>query len=353
MAASVALAQSPGYIIDQNQQLLQLEPSSSKASRPAGVGTSAPAPALPIDSKRVRIGLLLPLESAQLGQAAQIVKAGFDSAAKRQPQADISVQALGDEQQAVTAYQTLVQEGASVIIGPLTREGAANVAQIATVPTVVLNTLPTAVSGNKPVWSLALAVEAEVRQLQIIMRTDGRKLPLVIADGSPLSERMKKEFTEHWNKQGIPPQVISLAQLGSTMPETLAAADSVFLALGAEESAQARSQLPQDMPAYATSMIVAQQLNPVLTGVHYVDMPWLLMPEHPGNLDIQRSSSTLSPATERLYALGVDAFRLAWALGQGKSPASIRLDGVTGALSLGKNGDVQRQLPRALYSDTP
>jgi outer membrane PBP1 activator LpoA protein len=98
--------------------------------------------------------------------------------------------------------------------------------------------------------------------------------------------------------------------------------------------------------AYGTS-----QLNPGLktgpnTGdvpdVRFVDMPWMVQPDHPAVMIYGRPGSRESDDLERLYALGIDAFRLAEDLLEGKR--EIELDGVTGRLTLASDGQFRRGL---------
>lgn len=53
----------------------------------------------------------------------------------------------------------------------------------------------------------------------------------------------------------------------------------------------------------------------------------------------------MTPQTERLYALGIDAYRLAVQMAAARPGAVIRLDGVTGDLKLGRDRVFERQLP--------
>ena len=139
---------------------------------------------------------------------------------------------------------------------------------------------------------------------------------------------------------------------GAQLNTLLAAADSVFLALDDKEAEASRALLPAELAAYATSLINTRQAAPALDGVRFVDMPWFLMPNHPDAVGIARPATPLTKATERLYALGVDAFRLGKALGQSRNPASIRLRGVTGDLQLGKDWVIQRELPTAIRGES-
>ncbi|WP_280954889.1 penicillin-binding protein activator [Paludibacterium denitrificans] len=74
-------------------------------------------------------------------------------------------------------------------------------------------------------------------------------------------------------------------------------------------------------------------------------MPWFLMAQHPAVKRYPRPTQAMTLQTERLYALGIDAYRMAVQLARSRSSANLRLDGVTGDLRVGKNRVVERQLP--------
>ena len=77
-----------------------------------------------------------------------------------------------------------------------------------------------------------------------------------------------------------------------------------------------------------------------LEDVHFVDIPWLANPEASEFARISRP--VLASATlDRLYALGVDAFRVAQLLAEGHLDR-IEFDGATGHLTL----DATRQFVR-------
>lgn len=366
LAASVAFAQSPGYILQQNQQGLQTSP---PVSKPASVSTaalpavpaSAPTPAASTDSStlatlhngsrdgkppKLHLGVLLPVQSAQLGEAARVVQAGIEAAANHDGEVQVSLRALENENQAVVAYQQLLSAGAQVIVGPLTRDAAANVATQASVPTVVLNSLARPVSNDK-VFSLSLAVETEARQLATMFGNDGRKQPLVLFSDDALSGRLRAAFVEAWQqKHKTAPLLMNVAKVDLVkLTEMENLADVVFLALSDKEAETARPMLTRELPVYATSLINTLQPSVVLAGTLFIDMPWFLMPDHPQAQGIARPASALSRASERLYALGIDAFRLGKAVASTKQTASIKLGGVTGEIRIGKDGSVNRELP--------
>jgi len=65
--------------------------------------------------------------------------------------------------------------------------------------------------------------------------------------------------------------------------------------------------------------------------VRFVDMPWLLEPDHSGVMVYPRYAAAQSMEMVRLYALGIDAWRLVQLVIQADKPKNIPpLDGVTG-----------------------
>lgn len=352
LAASVAIAQSPGYILQQNQQQLQPAPGSKPAISAAVAAPANQPVASHAAGKAIHLGLLLPLESPPLKEAAQVVKDGFDAAAAANPDSavQISVASLADESKVLDGYQPLAAAGANFIVGPLTRQGAANLVQVSKLPTLVLNTLDKAPPAGSKVWSLTLAVEAEAPQVLRLLQDDGRQQPLLLFNGEALSQRLRQAFVESWTpRAGKQLNELDVSTLDADkLGAALASSDAVILALDSKEAAATRALLPPAMPVYASSLINTQQPPAVLQGVRFVDMPWFLMPDHPETRGIARPNGKLTRATERLYALGVDAYRLAVALAGSKNPALVKLGGATGDLRIGKSWQVQRELPSSV-----
>jgi outer membrane PBP1 activator LpoA protein len=71
----------------------------------------------------------------------------------------------------------------------------------------------------------------------------------------------------------------------------------------------------------------------------------MLQPDHPAVMVYSRNPPLGSDDLERLRALGIDAFRVAQELYAGKR--AVDLDGVTGHLTLGPDGQIRRALPVA------
>ena len=99
-------------------------------------------------------------------------------------------------------------------------------------------------------------------------------------------------------------------------------------------AALARSFVPR-LPAYASSL-VNQALEPAaardLEGVMFVDLPWIVTPNHPSLAKLPRRPRE-NLVLERLYALGLDAFEIARGFTDGV-PERLQIAGATGRLTL-------------------
>ena len=82
-------------------------------------------------------------------------------------------------------------------------------------------------------------------------------------------------------------------------------------------------------------------VNVDLQGMRYPEMPWFVQPDHPAVM-VYPAPRNLSVEEERLYALGIDAYRIATQLLRGDKRTPI--DGVTGKLTLEANGQFSRAL---------
>ncbi|MBV8679101.1 MAG: penicillin-binding protein activator [Aquitalea sp.] len=355
---TTAQAQAPDYIIQLNAAPLnnvagqtpraQTTPASAPAMVPAGKPLAAPGKV----PQRVKIGLLLPTESKLLGEAAAVVRSGVEAAHDVDPQAEVVV-IDADEHNAAQRYREAVAGGVNVVIGPLSRTGIAVVAPYVSVPTLALNAVGREVPTNPKLFTLALNVEVEARQIARLMREDGRSNPLIIADGEVLSSRLKQAFADEWRSQGNKDaqQIEDNGQNLAELTLAVSKADAVFLAVEPAEAARLKPALPVDLPVYATSQISTRSPDKQLAGIRFIDMPWFLMPQHPAVKRYARPGSALTLQTERLYALGIDAYRLALLLGSSRNPSAIKLDGVTGDLKLGRDRVFDRQLPVSLIGE--
>ena len=274
------------------------------------------------------VALLLPLESKVLGKFADFVRQGVLAAAKSDPSGRVAINVYAttdDPNSAVAAYERALAQGNRLIIGPLARDEVATVIRRIQpgVPVLALNALEGAGPLPENVYVFSLQVEAEARQIARMVFADGRRSVLIVADGSLQAKRVQSAFAEELTRLG---GRIAVQFAYSTAMADLAAlresansgnVDAVLLLL---DSARARLVRPYvDGPAqvYATSQVFSgpvERLRDVeLNGVRFVDMPWLLQPDHPAVMVYARpdTPAPIASDSERLYAFGVDAYRIA------------------------------------------
>ena len=321
--------------------------------------TGAAAATLPLQPAG-EIALLLPLKSADFQAAADTLRLGFMTARERDgDKISVTIRATdASGENIMLEYDAAVRAGAKVVVGPLTRSGVAALAASGrvNVPTLALNYPEPQANMPEKLYGFGLSIELEARQVALQAWIDGIKDVLAVTAASPLARRASLAFSESFRALG---GVISesleftpaseLAQLKLIV--TNSGADGIFLAADVEQARQVRPFLSAALPTYATSLVYSGRndalANVDLNGIRFVEMPWLVQPDHPAVMSYPRFDS-IAPELQRFYALGVDAFRLASELVRKRS--GITLDGVTGKLTL-LRGTVEREAVAAQFRD--
>ncbi len=104
---------------------------------------------------------------------------------------------------------------------------------------------------------------------------------------------------------------------------------------------------------YATSHVFSasgdknQYLD--MTNVMFCETPWLLNSTDPLRNQVAAQWPQANGSLGRLYAMGVDAYRLAPRLGQLKALPDTRIDGLSGNLGISASQRVDRQMPWAKF----
>jgi len=261
----------------------------------------------------------------------------------------------------VSAYQRATQAGARIVVGPLTKNGVTALAASnqVSVPTLALNLPDTGSEIPPQLYLLGLAADLEARQIAQAAFAEGHKTAAVIASGNSLAKRMQLAFVEEWSQLGgkLVTQLTFNGANQEAMRDALQRhpADMLFLAMDGGEARLLRPYLNPDMPMYATSQIYAGKNTPAkyydLNGIRFIDMPWLLQPDHVAVMVYPRPQALLGADLERLYALGIDAWRLALLLQTAPTGTPVSLDGVTGRLSLGSAHQINREGVLAVFRD--
>lgn len=312
--------------------------------------------------------LLLPRKSNAFKVAAEAVQQGFMQAFNRDPdpRLDLKLVDTGDDPRDVLAAYQNVQEEADIVIGPLTRSGVSAIAARARVEKITLALAHADMQGEREavlpprLLPIGLSVEDEARQMaqQLVAQHPGSRA-WILSGPSAWQRRAARAFELQWrqsrqlsDKMDIKANanlldMDSLQQLRRRLETEQPGL--IFAALDADQASQVREAAGTQVLMAGTSLLnpmpagdwpVANR-RPEMDGVRLLDLPWLVQPSHPAvtaykSADHPRRSAEL----ERLFALGVDACRLARELAAGKT--SFELDGVSGRLKVDMNAATQR-----------
>ena len=308
------------------------------------VPPAAQAPAL----RPAHIALLIPANSKNLAQAAEAVKLGFTAGAQAEGANALAfrIYASDDEVGSLAAqYRKAAQEGAVAMVGGITRDGANALAkESGRLPTLALNA-PTEADLPDRFFYISLNIDNEARQLARAAAQAGFRRAAVLVGGTPLAKRIQDSFEREWSRLGgqiavrttLSGEANAYAQLHTTIER--ATADMAFIAADSTAARNARPYLPTALPVFATSHSLDARAQPVqnvdLESVRFLEMPWFVEKDHPAVMAYAKPANTLPLDYERLYALGVDAWRLAQIILKTERTRDIApLDGVTGKLTL-------------------
>lgn len=348
-------------ITPDGQPILPGEPLPETPIHP-GMPDQGAVPPLPFPGMQQRtpiMALLLPLDSPDFRRAAYPFVRGVEAAALLDPAPlPVEVHATDASPEGIyQAYVEVLQQGPAVVVGPMTRSGVSAIASsgIVMVPTLTLNQPDNDQPLPPGLYAFGLSVEDEARMLAQRAYRDGMRRIGAVSTPAPLSHRSREAFLEEWRKLGgeavssldASPQSDLTAMRAMLTEQAL---DAIYFAAQYEDARLIRPYLPSQVPVYATSQINSFPIDPVgmvdLNGVRFLDMPWLLSPDHESFVNFPRPAD-LSGGALRFYALGVDAYRIAAQLARGQH--DIRLDGLTGRISVQPDGTVERRPWLAIF----
>ena len=329
-----------------------------------------------------QISLLLPLEG-NLAPAGQAVLLGaieklytlYPDPGQRPALVTTDSSRASDIQE---AYRQATQNGADLIIGPLTKANVASLRQLnhRSVPVIALNDVDEKTQRDQTDWtSLSLQPEDEARQIADIAFGRACRHAIVVATDKGRGTRLLSAFTARWTELGGKTR----GQLLIDDPAKTNEAMGVLLGSGSSDSrirtverafdlpvdargrgrsdfecifmlapdpATARTWRPLlvfhmtgDIPVYATSAIndgLIDTRNRDLNGVLFVETPAMLPPNTTDRLS-------------RLRALGKDALTLAQHWRQASTTDSWIIRGETGLLRRKTNGSIERALNLATF----
>jgi outer membrane PBP1 activator LpoA protein len=310
-----------------------------------------------IDDMRARlypppkqIALLLPL-SGLLSGPGQAIKDGFLAAYEASGMASVTKVRFYDTNIAAVSalYEQALAEGADYIVGPLTKQDVAQVAELPhPVPTLLLNDVQTPLGDNA--YQFGLSPTLEARQVAARAHKNGLTRALIIAPEGTWGDEIVKAFINQWG--ALSGEVVDTLHYQShgdfnhairgilhidasearekqikqligrsieAIPRRRQDFDLIFLVAYPSEARQIKPLLNYyyagDVPVYATSSVYGGSPNTMkdrdLNGIIFCDMPWVFM-NHLGNRNWPEQLNSYN----RLYALGLDSFTLSTQLNQ-------------------------------------
>ncbi|WP_190272141.1 penicillin-binding protein activator [Sideroxydans lithotrophicus] len=320
------------------------------AAQPPVVTEAVPAPA-PLQSTVLpavipgppHIALLLPLNSPIFAKAADAVQQGFLAAANKEANGlPVRVYPYSDtNSEIVGLYQQAIRAGAVAVAGPLTRNGVAALAATGplTTPTLAMN-LADNDARTDNLYFFGLPGEAEARQAAQRATAAGLLSATVVRTDTAFSKRLAQAFSDEWQREGgiLKPEIVYTGDPTALKELPQDPGDSVFIAAEASQARLLRPYITAELPVYSTSQIFSGNnrtlTNYDLSDVRFFDMPWMLQPDHPAVMIYPHVTPPLPPELERLYALGIDSYRLLQLLMDHKETTALPLDGVTGKITL-------------------
>ena len=340
-----------------------------------------------------QIALLLPL-NGKLAEAAGAIRDGVLAAYYDVPdtavQSRLQIYDSGDTAEtALAAYQQAVLDGAQFVIGPLRKEAVQTLAMQPqlVVPVLALNQLEAAAPFNPSLFQFGLAPEDEAREVARLAWREGHTRTIALLPESDWGERVYAAFADEWLQLGgeildtrrydssktdhgkIISATLNLDSsktrhqqltrlLGMSLefePRRRKDVDFFFLIAAPNQARLIRPQLrfyrASSLPVYATSRVYSGQSNAAqdadMDGIVFCDMPWTL--DRDGSWQhLQQTINDFWPADAnryaRLYALGIDAYHLVPYLGETSVGMFAAYRGVTGNLTLVKQGHISRTL---------
>ncbi len=339
------------------------------------------------------IAVLLP-NSGPFVEAAKIIKdaiiaAQYVSGSTAQLHFyDIKTDAISGQNNVISQYDAAVAEGADVVIGPLQKSSVETLATHSdlSVPVLALNRMDDAQAYDN-LYQFGLAPEDEAIAVADYAKQLGFKHSIVLAPNNDWGQRIASAYTTQWQKEGGSTLIVSnyneaendfrdtliplmglneseqrykslKGTLGRSLefePRRRGGVDFLFLVA---RPLKARQLVPQlkyhrsgQLPLLATSHVYSGQADPQqnidLNDLVISDIPWVfdeLSADDPVYQSLKNQSPENFASAIRLYALGVDAYRVLSQLNKLSRDPTSSMEGATGDLSINSQGYVTRKM---------
>lgn len=341
-----------------------------------------------------RITLMLPLTGIN-GSAGRAVRDGFLAAfysahGRNSQTPQISIVDTGNRSNFLELYDNAVAQGSELIIGPLQKK---NVQMLIRQPDLIVPTLALNYGFSEEsipnLYQFGLSAEDEARQVAQKAWQDGHRNSLVLMPDSDWGKRISDAFAQEWSAlsgtlletqyfseeksySNAIQELLNIDESNRRMqrlqsftntkieftPRRRADIDFIFIAASPKQARQIKPTLAfhfaGKIPVYATSHIYSGVTSPLLDRdldrVTFCETPWMLHSSNSLKNEIRQTWPSTANRLGRLYALGIDAYRLFPRIKQLAIIDNSRLDGMTGSLALDERGRIIRTLKWAQFA---
>lgn len=305
---------------------------------------------------------------------------------------DINTDEYSGGSNVLSAYQRAVEDGADIVIGPLQKSSVEQLATQGelTVPVLALNRTDDSLSRPN-MYQFGLAPEDDAIAIANYATQQHYQRAVMLTPANSWGDRVADAFISQWRQNGgqviqharydesksdfsdtlIPLMGLDVSkqryqQLKSVLsrsmdfePRRRQDIDFVFLAA---RPLKARQLVPQlkfhrsgKLPIIATSHAYEGTPNPQqdidLNDLIITDMPWIVGMEssNDSSYPMFAQQARNSGALARLFAMGVDAYRLVPQLNAMSRDSAQTIQGATGQLHINARGQVERDMSWAQF----
>jgi hypothetical protein len=260
-----------------------------------------------------------------------------------------------------------VDAGADLVIGPLLKSSVADLSARSSlpVPTLALNRTGGGATDN--LYQYSLAPEDEADNVANYAKNAGFERAAILYPDDGFGQRLANAFRSRWRTLGgrIATERGYRSRAGSYARDAAALlgggdADFVFMVATNEDAPRLYGSLRESgvrVPVVATSHVYDGDIDPArdaaLAGLYFVDIPWILDTERSDTLSrdaLRERLPNVSGPLARLYAMGIDGYRLAPRIEEMSANPGAFFPGETGGLTLDALGQVRRQLLLARFT---
>lgn len=345
-----------------------------------------------LNSRPERVALLLPLSDAA-GRAVNegFIAAYYDAEQQEQPVPEIIVYDTSDITDILPLYNQVASSGVDMIIGPLRKDSVRQLQSQPSlpVPTLALNYGDEGVPSPANFYQFGLAPEDEIRQAAQLAWQADHRVATVLTPAGEEYRRISETFASEWQALGghlvgstgftgsgsysdairrlldLDDSEARAARLRSVVPRSNLVftprrrqdVDVMFLLATPTEGRQIKPAMgfhfAGDVEVFAMPAIYdggGNTTNRDLTGIVFIDAPWLLTGD-PVKSALETTFSSGPGPVERLRAMGVDSYRLHARLAQLDNFPGISIQGATGVLTMRDDGSIKRELIPARFDE--